>query len=154
MTLSTRPEEIYRAWIESVAYGTRRIIEQFEEYGVPVKTVCAAGGIAKKNPMLMQICSDVTGLPIRVAATSQAGALGSAVYAAVACGLFSSVADASACFAKPPVRVYEPIPENRRIYDELYAEYRRLYDLFGRGGDPLMKNLNRIRDGKEPQITR
>ena len=86
MTLQTRPEEIYRALIEATAYGTRVIIEAFEENDVPVHEIVATGGLPDRNQLLMQIYADVTGRPIKVARTHQGGALGSAMHGAVAAG--------------------------------------------------------------------
>jgi len=85
-TLHTSQAEIYRALIEGTAFGARMILERIESYGVPVKTVVCAGGIAEKNPMLMQIYADVTGREMRVSGSSQTCALGSAVSAAVLAG--------------------------------------------------------------------
>src|SRR2546428_7885602 len=85
-TWPPRQEEIYRALIESTAYGTRIIIENFESHGVPVKEIVAAGGLPERNKLLMQIYADVTGLPIHLMGTSQGGAFGSAMHAAVAAG--------------------------------------------------------------------
>ena len=85
-TLATKPEEIYRALIEATAYGTRIIIETFEENGVPVNEIVATGGLPDRNRLLMQIYADVTGREIKVAAAKQTPALGSAMFGAVAAG--------------------------------------------------------------------
>ena len=149
MTLATRPEDIYRALIEATAYGTRIIIETIEAGGVPVHDLYACGGLAQKSPMLMQIYADVTGRTIRVAASRQASALGAAIHAAVAAGPeaggYAATAEASARMARLQEGAYVPDPENRAIYDRLYAEYRILYDHFGRGGNDVMKRLTALR---------
>ncbi len=85
-TLATRPEEIYRALIEATAYGTRVIIEAFEEHGVAVQDIVAAGGLPERNRLLMQIYADVMGREFKVIGTQQGGALGSAMHGAVAAG--------------------------------------------------------------------
>ncbi len=85
-TLATKPEEIYRALIEATAYGTRMIIDAFKANGVPVKEIVATGGLPDKNRLLMQIYADVTGMEVKVAASKQAPALGSAMFGAVAAG--------------------------------------------------------------------
>lgn len=131
MTLATRPEEMYRAWIEATAFGLRVIMERLAEYGLSVCRICAGGGIAQKDPMLMQIYADVTGKEIRVTGTKQAGALGSAMYAAVAGGLYPDICAASDAMSPPDRTVYRPIPEQVAAYEPLFAEYRRLHDLFG-----------------------
>ena len=144
MTLSTKPEELYRAWIEATAYGTRMIVEQYEKNQISLNRICAAGGIAMKDEMLMQIYADVLGREISVAGTTQAGALGSAIYAAVAGGLYENVQEAAAKLARPDKCSYRPIPENKEVYNELYAEYKTLHDYFGRGENHVMKRLNSI----------
>ena len=149
LTIATKPEEIYRALIEATAYGTRRISDSFEENGLPVKNVVACGGISKKNPMFMQIYADVLNRDIRIARSSQTPALGSAIFAAVAAGAeaggFDSVVEASHTMGGTSDTVYYPIPENVKIYDELYAEYLKLHDYFGRGENNVMKRIRKYR---------
>ena len=148
-TLATKPEEIYRALIEATAYGTRIIIETFEENGVPVHEMVACGGLPEKNPLLMQIYADVTGRPFKVSASSQTSALGSAMFGAVAAGAeaggYATIADASHAMARLKDRVFEPIEANRVAYDPLYREYVKLHDYFGRGGNNVMKTLKALR---------
>ncbi len=144
MTLQTRPEELYRAWIESTAYGLKLILEQYEGAGILIRNLCAAGGIAKKDEMMMQIYADVLGRPIDVAASSQAAALGCAVYAAVAAGIYPDVPTAAKAFAKPPVRTYTPVAEHSEIYEKIYAEYKKLSFLFAREND-VMKVLGNLK---------
>ena len=148
-TLATKPEEIYRALIEATAYGTRIIVETFEENGVPVHEMVACGGLPEKNPLLMQIYADVTGRPFKVSASSQTPALGSAMFGAVAAGAeaggYATIADASRAMARLKDRVFEPIEANRVAYDPLYREYVKLHDYFGRGGNNVMKTLKALR---------
>ena len=141
-TLRTKPEDIYRALIEATAFGLRVIVEQYEKYGIEIKNVVAAGGIAKKDEMLMQIYADVLKRDIAVASTSQAGALGSAIYAAVASGAFATVKEAAARLSKPHAATYSPISENSEIYDALYEEYKVLHDYFGKENSVMKKLLN------------
>lgn len=149
-TLATKAEEIYRALIEATAFGTRVIIEAFEQNGVPVYDLVACGGLPEKNKLLMQIFSDVTGREIKIAASQQTSALGSAMFGAVAAGReaggYDTIYDAARSMARLKNEGYNPILENSRIYDKLYAEYLRLHDYFGRGGNDVMKNLKRLRD--------
>ena len=149
MTLQTKPEEIYRALIEATAYGTRMIIETFREYGVPVNEFYAAGGIAKKDPMTMQIYADVLNIPVRIAGSDQGGALGSAIFGAVAAGSenggFDSVFDAASRMGKVLDKVYTPIPAHVEVYNKLFAEYKILHDYFGRGENDVMKRLKEIK---------
>ncbi len=149
MSLITKPEEIYRALIEATAFGTRMIIETFEESGVPVNEFYAAGGIAEKNAFVMQIYADVIKREIRISGSPQAPALGSAMFGAVAAGKadggFDTIMDAARVMAKVKEQTYRPIGENTAIYDRLFAEYRILHDYFGRGANDVMKRLKAIR---------
>jgi len=148
-TLQTRPEEIYRALIESTAYGTRTIIETFEEHGLPVREFYASGGIARKDPMMMQIYADVLGRPVHITGSTQGPALGAAILAAVAAGAaaggYDQIADAVAAMAGKPDAVYLPDPDRCAVYHALYTEYRTLHDWFGRGGNDVMKRLKNIK---------
>ena len=152
LTLATRAEEIYRALIEATAYGARMIVDTFEKYGVPIRELCASGGIAKKNRLLMQIFADVLNRPIRVTASDQIGALGSAMFGAVAAGEanggYDTIQVAAAKMCSPDICVFEPIPENVKIYEQLYREYELLHDYFGRGENNVMKRLRRLREAQ------
>lgn len=149
MTLATRPEEIYRALIEATAYGTRMIVENFESHGVHIDSLYACGGIAKKNPMMMQIYADVLKRELRIVRSDQTPALGSAMFGAVAAGSaaggYDNISDAARDMGGVDERYYAPIAENSVVYDELYAEYARLHDYFGRGENDVMKRLKAIR---------
>ena len=148
-TLATKPEEIYSALIEATAYGTRVIIEAFEDNGVAINDLVAAGGLPDRNKMLMQIYADVTGREMRVVGTTQAGAVGAAMHAAVAAGAaaggYDTIADAAAKMAHLQDVVYKPIPERQAVYDQLYTEYLTLHDYFGRGANDIMKRLKTLK---------
>ena len=145
MTLATRAPDIYRALVEATAFGTRTIIEAFERQGVLVDEYVAAGGLPEKNALLRQIYADVLGKPVRLAGSAQAPALGSAIYAAVAAGIFPNITSAAQCMGSIKEEIVLPIPENQKIYDRLYDEYRTLYDYFGRGANDAMKRLKTMR---------
>ena len=148
-TLATKPEEIYRALIEATAYGSRIIIETFQKNGVPIHELVACGGLPEKNKLLMQIYADVVGLPIKVSASNQTPALGSAMFGAVAAGKslggYNSIYDAARVMAHLKDEVYIPQPEAQKIYEKLYAEYVILHDYFGRGPNDVMKRLKKIK---------
>lgn len=144
-TLGTRAPEIYRALIESTAYGTREIIESFERKGIPVHEIVAAGGLAEKNRMLVQIYADVTGKPMKLAGSGQAPALGSAMHAAVAAGVYPNIEAAAEKMGKLREGAVQPIAENQVVYNQLFAEYKTLYDYFGRGKNDVMKRLKKIK---------
>jgi L-ribulokinase len=149
MTLLTKPEEMFMALVEATAYGTRMIIETFKENGVDVKRFFAAGGIAEKSPFIMQIYADVVNMPIKIAGSAQAPALGSAIFGAVAAGKqnggYDTIDEAANAMSSLSDRVYTPNPENAKIYDKLYAEYKTLHDYFGRGANDVMKRLKEIK---------
>jgi len=149
-TLATRPEEIYRALIEATAFGTNMIIETFEKNGVPIRELYACGGIAEKDEFLMQIYADVTNREIRISASSQTVALGSAMFGAVAAGKekggYDSIFDAAKAMAKVKEEYYKPIPANVEAYKKLYDEYKLLHDYFGRGVNDVMKRLKKIKE--------
>jgi L-ribulokinase len=155
-TLATRPEEIYRALIEATAYGTRVIVESFEQNGVPITELVACGGLPEKSPLLMQIYADVTGRPFKVSASRQTPALGSAMFGAVAAGKsaggYDSIFVAARTMAHLKSEVFRPMPGNQAVYDALFAEYKQLHDFFGRGGNDVMKRLKRIRS-QQRQLT-
>lgn len=149
LTIASKPEEIYRALIESTAYGTRRIIDSFEENGLTVERVFACGGISKKNKLFMQIYADVLNREIRIARSSQTPALGSAIFGAVAAGSllggYDSVEEAARSMGGTSNTIYSPNQENVKIYNELYSEYKILHDYFGRGENNVMKRLRKYR---------
>lgn len=130
-TLYTTSAEVYRALIEATAFGARAILERIQNYGVPVNRIVCAGGIAEKNPMLMQIYADITGCTMQVSGSSQACALGSAVAAAVLAGAHNSYPAAQKAMTSVKAKSYRPIAANRKVYDQLYGLYRRVHDAFG-----------------------
>lgn len=145
LDLSTRPEEIYRAIIEATAYGTRVILEHYEQHGVQIHRICAAGGIAKKDGLMMQIYADVLKREISIGDSTQAGARGSAMRAAVSAGVWEDMTTVAEALARPDVGLYRPNSESSAVYDELYAEYKRLHDYFGRGENTVMTKLGKYK---------
>ena len=158
MTLATKAPEIYRALIEATAFGTRVIVDAFESAGVPVDGIVACGGLPQRNELLMQIYADVTGRDFSVAASSQTPALGAAMFAAVAAGPerggYPSIVDASRRMAHLAPRAFRPDEAHHAVYSQLYPEYVRLHDWFGRDTESVMKTLRRIRRqaGRELEI--
>lgn len=149
MTLLTKPEEIYRALVEATAYGTRMIIETFKESGVPIEELYAAGGIAEKNPFVMQIYADVTNMDIKISGSPQAPALGSAIFGALAAGKenggYDDIKEAAAHMGKLKDISYTPNAENAAVYEKLYAEYKELVHYFGKENH-VMKRLKTIKN--------
>jgi L-ribulokinase len=145
-TLATKAPDIYRALIEATAFGTRVIIDALEANGVAVNGVVACGGLPDHSRLVMQLFADVTGREFRIAASQQTPALGSAMFGAVAAATYGSIVEAAQHMARLRETSYRPIDAHRATYDELYAEYVRLHDLFGRGPMDVMKRLRSIRD--------
>ncbi len=149
MTLATKPPEIYRALIEATAFGTREIIETLNASGVPVRRLIAAGGLPERNRLLMQIYADVTGHEIGIVRSGQAPALGAAMHGAVAAGAaaggYDDIAEAARRMGGLRAETYRPVPAHTAVYDQLYAEYKTLYDYFGRGQNDAMKRLRSLR---------
>ena len=154
-TLYTTQAEIYRALIEATAFGARAIIERYKEYGVPVDRIICCGGIAEKNPMLMQIYADITGCTMQVSASDQTCALGSALSAAVIAGKdrggYDSYGEAQAAMTGVKDIQYTPDPVHSAAYSEIYALYMQVHDAFGgvnKAADlsGVMKSLIAIKD--------
>jgi L-ribulokinase len=144
LTLSTRPEDVYRALIEATAFGTRTIIEAFEQQGVPVHDFFAAGGLIR-NAAIMQIYADVLRRPLHLIDSEQGPALGAAIHAAVAAGAYPDIHAAATAMGKVRRDVYVPDEARADVYDELYAHYMALHDHFGRGGDDVMHEIRHLR---------
>ena len=150
-TLHTTPGEIYRALIEATAFGALTIIRRFEDYGLAIDEVIACGGIAEKNPLVMQIYADVIGKEMKIARSAQTCALGSAMAGAVAAGAHPRFAEAQRAMGGVKPRSFKPDPGRHKIYEELTALYRELHDAFGTKEAPgtlfnVMKDLLKIRD--------
>lgn len=145
LTLESKPEEVYRAFIEATAFGTRMIVDAHVTNGIPATELVVCGGLVK-DPMIMQIYADVTGLPVKIAASSQAVALGAAIFGA----LVAEKQDLEAVIVKmtkPHVKVYEPNHQAKAVYDRLFDVYKHAHDHFGRQHAEVMKNLKNIRKG-------
>ncbi len=145
MTLHTKPEEIYRALIEATAFGTKRILDLYETNGASVDEIVVSGGIALKNPMLMQIYADVLGKTLKIAASDQAAALGSAVYAAIAAGEksggYDTYSEAVQHMSKVREDYYVPQEKYAEIYKKMYSIYCQFGDMMGQDGKHLFDEL-------------
>ena len=149
-TLHTQPHEIYRALIEATAFGALAIIDRIENYGVPVREIVNCGGLATKNPLLMQIYADVTGRPMKISRSEQTPALGAAIFTAVAAGRYVKITDAQQAMTGTD-KVFYPNEHNHEVYQQIYTLYRQMHDAFGTpewSGSMynVMKGLIDIRD--------
>jgi L-ribulokinase len=126
LNLGTDPPRLFRALVEATAYGSRAIVERFRSEGVAIDDVTALGGIAQKSPFVMQVTADVLNMPVKVAAYEQACALGAAMVAAVAAGIYDKVEDAQQKMGSGFSRTYTPDAANARLYEEIYQKYLQL----------------------------
>jgi L-ribulokinase len=126
LSLGTDAPAIMRMLLESTAFGARAIIECFEAGGVSINKIMAIGGVARKSKIGMQILADVTNREIQVTASDQSPAIGAAVFAATAAGLYPSVFEAQKKLTAGTDRIHTPNPENVAIYEVLYQKYRKL----------------------------
>jgi len=137
LTLGSTAPRLFRALVEATAFGSRAILERFEREGVRTERVVALGGISQKSPFVMQVTADVLGVPIQVVASEQACALGAGMFAAVAAGIYPSLAVAQERMGSGFSRTYTPDPANVKAYGRLYDQYRRLGDALS----PILREL-------------
>jgi L-ribulokinase len=129
LSLGTDTFALFKCIVEATAFGSRAIIERFKEEGIRIDSVIAIGGVAKKSPYVMQTLTDVLDLPIKVASSDQACALGAAMFASVVGGAHASIQEAQHAMGSGYDTVYYPRPENKLIYDELYIKYLKLSNI-------------------------
>lgn len=123
LDLASDEAKIFKSLVEATAFGSKNIIERFRSEGVPIHDVIAIGGVAKKSPFVMQTLSDVLNMPIRVAASEQACALGAAMFASVAAGINLTLAEAQLAMSSGFDAVYHPREDIAKIYQVLYQKY-------------------------------
>ena len=145
LTLQTTVEQTYRALLESIAFGNRRIMENFIEHGLELTEIVACGGIAERSPLIMQLLADTSGLRVQIPASTEVPARGSALFGALAAGVFDDTASAVAATRPGIARAYTPDPAAKQIHDRVYAVYRALYETLGRAQVELLHELKRIR---------
>jgi L-ribulokinase len=126
INLGTDAPAVYRALVEAAAFGSRAIVERLRSEGVAIERVAAVGGVARKSPLVMQISADVLGMDISVSASDQSCALGGAMFAATAAGLYPDALSAQAAMRAPVERVYKPDAKRHAVYNRLYEKYRAL----------------------------
>jgi L-ribulokinase len=147
LTLQSTREQIYRALLESIAFGSRRIMENFEEHGLELTEIVACGGIAERSPLMMQLLADTSGRQVHVPESSEVPARGAAMFGAVAAGAFDDIESAIAATRPKGMRTYQPDGDAKRTYDRVYEIYRSLYELLGRSRAELLHDLKRLRTG-------
>jgi L-ribulokinase len=145
LTLQSTREEIYRALLESIAFGSRRIMDNFEEHGLALGRVVACGGIAERSPLMMQLLADTSGREVHVPETKEIPARGAALFGAVAAGVYDDIESAIEATRPTQVRTYRPDAAAKDTYDRVYGIYRTLYDTLGRSEVRLLHELKRVR---------
>jgi L-ribulokinase len=145
LTLHSSPGEIYRALLESIAFGNRRIIDNFIEHGLELSEIVAVGGIAERSPLTMQLIADTSGLTVHVPSWREIPARGAALFGAVAAGVYDDIDAAIAATRPSSSHTYTPEPAAKDVYDRVYGIYRTLYDTLGRAEVELLHGLKKIR---------
>ena len=126
LTMGTSAPQVFRALVEAICYGSKQIVERFESEGIPIKQVIGIGGVAKKSAFVMQTLADVLDRPIKIAVSEQAPALGAAMYAAVAAGLYPDVLSAQRALGSGFAETYTPQPTRVADYAARYRQYQAL----------------------------
>jgi L-ribulokinase len=145
LTIRSSAAEIYRALLESIAFGNRRIMDNFEEHGMPLDRIVACGGIAEKSPLMMQLLADTSGRAVSVPAVAEIPARGAALFGAVAAGAYPDIGAAVRATQQPTAHTYEPDPQAVQAYEGVYEIYRELYETLGRSHSQWLHGLKRIR---------
>ncbi|WP_426277762.1 ribulokinase [Chryseobacterium sp. S-02] len=128
LSLGTKAPHIFKALVNAICFGSKKIVDRFEEEGVKIEKVIGIGGVARKSPFIMQTLANVLNMPIVVAASDQAPALGAAVYAAVSAGIYPNVQEASQKMGSDFEAEYFPQAEHVEKYAELMSQYQILAD--------------------------
>lgn len=154
VTLQTTAAEIYRALLESIAFGNRAVLDNFRGNGFFINEIVACGGISEKSPLLMQLFADTTGLPLLVAASAQVPARGSALFGATAAGVpaggFASVQEAASALRPGTARTYLPNPGAVSTYESVYRVWKGLHDMLGRSESGWLHELKRLKRLQAP----
>jgi L-ribulokinase len=145
LTLHSSRSEIYRALLEAIAFGNRRIVDNFTEHGLPLSEIVAVGGIAERSPLTMQLIADTSGMSVHVPTWREIPARGAALFGALAAGIYADIDAAIAATRPSESRTYTPDAAAKAVYDRVYAIYRTLYESLGRTDVSLLHDLKKIR---------
>lgn len=126
LNLGSSAPRIFRALVEATAFGSKAIVDRFAENGIEINSVVGIGGVAKKSPFVMQTMADVLNMPIKVARAEQTVALGAAMFAAVASGVYADIKEAQKAMGQGYEKTYNPIEKNVKHYAEIYKQYQKI----------------------------
>ena len=126
LNLGSDAPRVFKALVEATAFGARSIVERFREEGVPIRQVIGIGGVSKKSPFVMQTLANVLQMPIKIVTSEQACALGAAICAAAAAGVYPDLHAAKAAMSSGFDATFEPDSAKAAVYNELYQRYRQL----------------------------
>lgn len=146
LTLKTKIEDIYRAYMESTAFSAKKIIETYEKWGMQIDTIFAAGGLPQKNNLLMQIYADVLNRPIQISSSDYASGIGAAILGSVSGGAHSTIEDAVNYMKQPILKTIFPKYENVVIYKKIYEIYKELHDFYGIKQVSIMEQLKKLKN--------
>jgi L-ribulokinase len=133
LSLGSDAPRIFKALVEATAFGSKMINDRFKAEGIRIDGVIAIGGVAKKNPFVMQIVADVLNMPIKVAASEQTCALGSAMAASVVAGVYKDIPSAQKAMGGGFEKEYHPDPERSEKYESIFKRYKELGSLIEKG---------------------
>ncbi len=125
LKLGSDAPRIFRALVEATCFGARQIVERFQSEGIPIKGVIGLGGVAKKSPFIMQVMANVLNRPIKIARSEQTCALGAAMFAATAAGIYDNVSEAMKAMGAGFDAEYLPEPAQAAQYDQIYLQYQQ-----------------------------
>lgn len=123
LNMGSDAARVFKSLVEAISFGSKSIVERFRQEGVKIDAVIGLGGVAKKSTLVMQTLADVLNMPIKVATSDQAPALGAAMYASVAAGIHADTESAIQAMSNGFDKIYEPISDNVPVYEKLYSEY-------------------------------
>jgi L-ribulokinase len=135
LSLGTKAPHVFKSLVNAICFGSKKIVDRFEEEGVRIDTVIGIGGVARKSPFIMQTLANVLNKPIKVALSDQAPALGAAIYAAVAAGIYPNVIEAAQKMGSPFESEYAPQLDKVAVYNKLLL----VYDQLSAYADPSIK---------------
>ncbi|OMK04692.1 Ribulokinase [Staphylococcus aureus] len=145
LTLQTKHEDIYRAYLEATAFGTKMIMQQYQDWHMEVEKVFACGGIPKKNAVMMDIYANVLNKKLIVMDSEYAPAIGAAILGAVSGGAHNSINDAVDAMKEPILYEINPEAEKVQRYETLFKAYKSLHDIHGYKKANIMKDIQSLR---------